>query len=325
MRLLSGLLLATSFLPVSAALAEGDPAALQWLQRIYTATQKLSYMGTFVYHHDNAVETSRITRVVDASGPVEKLEALDGVPREIVRSGDQVVCYYPRTMTMKIDKQSGRTSFPVILSDQIKELSESYVIRTGDIERVAGYDCQVIVLEPKDSLRYGQRLCADVASGMLLKARTFSEKHGMMETFAFTQIQIGGNIDRAKVKPRFASRTKDWHVENSGAEEANLGEAGWSVRAQPPGFRKITEMTRTLNGKSGVGHIVFSDGLAAVSVFIEPPAAARATGRHAGLSRQGAINVYARQVGDHWVTVVGEAPAESVKLIANAVEYKKPQ
>jgi len=307
MRLLPGLLLATSLLPVSAALAESDSAGVQWLQRIYAASQKLSYTGTFVYHHDNTVETSRITRVVDASGPVEKLEALDGDPREIVRSGDQVVCYYPRTMTMKIDKQSGRTSFPVILSDQIKELTESYVIRTGEVERVAGHDCQVIVLQPKDNLRYGQRLCADVGSGMLLKAKTFNEKHGMLEAIAFTQIQIGGNIDRSKVKSRFAANTKAWHVEDSGAEQANLGEAGWSVRAQPPGFRKIMEMTRTLNGKSGVGHIVFSDGLVAVSVFIEPPVA-HASGRHAGLSRQGAINIYARQVGDHWVTVVGEAP-----------------
>ncbi len=79
MRLLPGLLLATSFLPVSAALAESDSAGVQWLQRIYAASQKLSYTGTFVYHHDNTVETSRITRVVDASGPVEKLEALEGV------------------------------------------------------------------------------------------------------------------------------------------------------------------------------------------------------------------------------------------------------
>ncbi|HEY5550497.1 MAG TPA: MucB/RseB C-terminal domain-containing protein, partial [Opitutaceae bacterium] len=97
----------------------------------------------------------------------------------------------------------------------------------------------------------------------------------------------------------------------------------WTVRTQPPGFRKLTEMTRTLNGASGVGHIVFSDGLAAVSVFIEP-AAARNTARQPGLSRQGSISVFARQVYSHWVTVVGEAPAESVKLIANAVEHRRP-
>lgn len=319
------ILLLISLLPaLSTAFAQqSDPAAIQWLQRIYSATQKLSYTGTFVYQHDNQVETSRITRIVDASGPVEKLEALDGVPREIIRSGDQVVCYLPATHTVRIDKQSGRSPFPLILPDQIKELSGSYTLHKGEIERVAGYDCQMILLKPKDNLRYGQRICADVASGMLLKAHIFSEKRRLVEAFAFTQIQIGGSIDRDKVKPGYAAKGKDWRVEDSGAAEADLAGTGWSVKSQPPGFRKITEMTRTLNGRPGVGHIVFSDGLAAVSVFIEPPAAG-ASAPQTGLSRRGAINIYTRQIGDHRVTVVGEAPAGSVKLIADAVEYRKP-
>ena len=323
MNLLRRLLFAGLLLPVAAAFAQSDPAAVQWLQRIYLATEKLSYTGTFVYQHDNQVETSRITRVADTSGTIEKLEILDGVPREIIRSRDEVVCYLPSIMTIKIDKQSGRRPFPLILSDQLKELAESYVVRKGEVERVAGYDCQVIVFEPRDNLRYGQRLCADLATGMLLMAKTLNEKNEMLDTFAFTQLKIGGHIDRGKVKARFLAKSKDWHIEDSGAREADLGQAGWTVRSQPPGFRKVTEMTRTLNGAPGVGHIVFSDGLAAVSVFIEPTIARNAA-RQAGLSRQGAINVFARQVDSYWVTVVGEAPAESVKLIANAVEYRKP-
>ena len=323
MRLLRLLLIASLLQPLSAAFAQSDPAAMQWLQRIYSATQRLSYTGTFVYHHDDQVETSRITRVVDASGPVEKLEILDGMPREIIRSRGQVVCYLPSTMTVKIDKQGGRHPFPLILPDQLKDLAESYVVRKGEVERVAGYDCQVIVLEPRDTLRYGQKLCADLATGMLLKAKTFSERNDMLETFAFTQLRIGGYIGREKVKSSFVAQAKDWRVEDSGATEADLTQAGWTVRTQPPGFRKLTEMTRTLNGASGVGHIVFSDGLAAVSVFIEP-AAARNAARQPGLSRQGAISVYVRRLDSYWVTVVGEAPAESVKLIANAVAHRKP-
>jgi sigma-E factor negative regulatory protein RseB len=320
LRLLSfGVLLLT----VSAAHAQTDPEAMRWLQRIYSATQKLSYTGTFVYHHDDQVETSRITRLVASSGTVEKLEILDGMPREIIRNQDQVVCYLPSTMTIKIDKQSGRQAFPLILPDRLKDLAESYVIRKGDVERVAGFDCQVIVLEPKDSLRFGQKLCAETVTGMLLKAKTFNEKNDMLDTFAFTELRIGGHIDREKVKARYAAKSRDWQVEDAEATDTDLAQAGWSVRSQLPGFRKVKEMTRTLNGASGVGHIVFSDGLAAVSVFIEP-SSARNAARQPGLSRQGAINVYARQVDSYWVTVVGEAPPESVKLIANAVEHRKP-
>ena len=322
MKLLRLALIALSLLPLSTALAQSDPAAARWLQRIYSATQRLSYTGTFVYQHDDQVESSRITRLVDASGPVEKLEIMDGMPREIIRSRDQVVCYLPSIMTVKIDKIGARRPFPLILPDQIKDLTESYVVRKAGVERVAGYDCQVIVLEPKDTLRYGQKLCADLATGMLLKAKTYNEKHEMLETFAFTQLKIGGHIDRDQVTSRFVADAKGWHVEDSDPVPADLAHAGWTVRSQPPGFRKVTELTRTLNGASGVGHIVFSDGLAAVSVFIEP-GAARNAARQPGLSRQGAINVFSRRVDSHWVTVVGEAPAESVKMIANAVEHQQ--
>jgi len=321
-RLLGPLRVLPFLLPVSAALAQTDTSALQWLQRIYAATQKLSYTGVFVYQQGQQVETSRITHVVEASGPRERLETLDGTPREIIRTRDQVVCYLPASMTVKIDKQSGTRMFPAILPERLKELSENYNIRKGDVERVGGYDCQVIILEPRDRMRYGHRLWADLNTGMLLKAKTFDEKNEMLEQFSFTQLQIGGAIGREQLKARFSRASRDWRVEDSGAIRANLAEAGWTIRSSPPGFRTVTELLRTLGGTSGVGHIVLSDGLAAVSVFIQPAKSKQAASQP-GLVRQGAINVYMRPVGDHWITVVGEAPPESVKYIADAVEYRK--
>jgi sigma-E factor negative regulatory protein RseB len=321
-RLLGPLRVLPFLLPVSAALAQTDTSALQWLQRIYAATQKLSYTGVFVYQQGQQVETSRITHIVEASGPRERLETLDGTPREIIRTRDQVVCYLPASMTVKIDKQSGTRMFPAILPERLKELSENYNIRKGDVERVGGYDCQVIILEPRDRMRYGHRLWADLNTGMLLKAKTFDEKNEMLEQFSFTQLQIGGAISREQLKARFSRASRDWRVEDSGAIRANLAEAGWTIRSSPPGFRTVTELLRTLGGTSGVGHIVLSDGLAAVSVFIQP-AKSKQPALQPGLVRQGAINVYTRPVGDHWITVVGEAPPESVKYIADAVEYRK--
>jgi sigma-E factor negative regulatory protein RseB len=315
------LLLALALLGAQAHAQDGAA----WLQKIYAASQKLSYTGTFVYQHGAQTETSRITRVVDAGAARERLETLDGVPREIVRTGDDVVCYLPASMTIRVDKQPGGRSVPAMLPDKPQDLSAHYHIRKGEVERVAGHDCQVLVLEPRDNMRYGHKLWADVNTGMLLKAKTFNERQEVMEQLTFTQVQIGGQIDREQLKSRFARKGREWRVEDAGAAQANLAQAGWTIRNQPPGFRKVTEMMRTMGGVPGVGHIVLSDGLAAVSVFIEPSAVKplpQAEPVHA--VRQGAINVYVRQLGAHRIVVVGDTPAESVRSIAHAVEYRKP-
>lgn len=309
-------------LPVSAAIAQTDVSALQWLQRIQSATQKLNYTGTFVNQYGQQVETSRITHVVDATGPHERLEALDGVPREMVRHRDEVICYFPASHTVKIDRQPDWRLFPGILPAQLRELAENYRIGTGGVERVAGYDCQVIVLAPKDRMRYGRWLCADVRSGMMLKTQTLDANNGVTEQFAFTQLQIGGNIDPERLKSQYSRRSRDWRVEDSSAAVTKLADAGWFIKSRPAGFRTVTELTRTLGGTAGVGHIVLSDGLAAVSIFIEP-AVSKHPAPNPGLVRQGAVNVYMRPVGNYWVTVVGEAPPESVKYIANAVEHRR--
>ncbi len=309
-------------LPFSAAIAQSDPQAVAMLQRVQVATQKLSYAGTFVHQHGDQMETSSVFRHVGASGRQERLESLSGPVREIIRTRDQVTCYLPESKTVRIDRQIADRSFPAILPGQIRELSENYQVRKGEAERVAGYECQVIVLVPKDRSRYGHKLWADISTGMLLKARTFDERGNAIETFEFTQLRIGG-VDFAQLKSRFSPKAKDWQVEDSLAQDANLLEAGWGIKSSLPGFRKIGEMRRNLGNTPGVGHIVLSDGLAAVSVFIEPWASRPEAVN--GVARHGATNVYSRRLGDHRITVVGDTPSDSVKYFANAIEYRKPQ
>ncbi|MBI5908687.1 MAG: MucB/RseB C-terminal domain-containing protein [Betaproteobacteria bacterium] len=318
MRILAVLLLA---LTAQAAWAEGD--ALSWLQRIHIAAEKLSYSGTFVYRSGDQAETLRIVHVVGRNGAHERLETLEGQPREIVRSGDVVKCYLPGSMTVKVDKQTDHMVFPALLPANLQDLSEHYEVTKGGIERIAGYDCQSIVLQPKDKLRYGHKLWADVNTGMLLKSQTLNEKNEAIEQFAFTQITIGGKIDHGQLKSRFLAKSRAWRVENSGAVATSLAASGWSIKPELPGFKKITEMKRTQGGSSEVGHVVYSDGMAAVSVFVEPMAN-KTSLPQPGLSRQGAINIYSRQIAEHLVTVVGETPAESVKKIADSVGYRKP-
>ncbi len=318
MKFLAVLLLALS---VQAARADGD--ALSWLQRIHAATQTLSYTGTFVYRSGDQAETSRIVHSVGSHGIRERLETLDGHPREIVRSGDEVKCYLPDSKTIKVDKQTDHKVFPALLPENLQDISEHYEVTKGGIERVAGYECQMIVLQPKDKLRYGHRFWVDAKTGMLLKSQTFNDKNEPIEQFSFTRVRIGGKIDHRQLTPRFLAQSRSWHVENSGAVSANLEALGWAIKPELPGFKKVTEMMRTQGGSSEVGHVIYSDGLAAVSVFIEPMAN-KTSMPPPGLSRQGAINIYSRQVAGHLVTVVGEAPAESVKQLAEAVEYHKP-
>lgn len=318
MRMVVLLLLALSAQAVSA-----DSDALSWLQRIHAATQKLSYTGTFVYRSGEQTETLRIVHIAARNGPQERLETLEGQPREIVRNGDEVKCYLPGSTTVKVDKQAGKKIFPALLPANLQDISEHYELTKGGIERVAGYECQSILLEPKDKLRYGHRLWADTGTGMLLKSQTLNDRNEVVEQFAFTQISLGGKIDHGQLKSKFLAKSRAWRVENSGGVATDLGASGWSIRPELPGFKKVTEMKRTQGGSSEVGHVVYSDGLAAVSVFIEPMAN-KTSLPQPGLSRQGAINIYSRQIAEHLVTVVGEAPADSVKKIADSVEYRKP-
>ena len=322
----SALLLPALFgLGFTVGVAFADPLqeseALAMLQRIADAARKLNYAGTFVYQHGDQVETSRIVHFTDSSGEYEKLEILDGPRREIIRNNDEVMCYYLDAKIMRSEKRVARRTFPALLPDQLSTLTEYYHIRKGEPERIAGFDSQALVLEPRDGMRYGHKFWAEANSGLLLKARMVNERHNVVEQFSFTQLTIGSGISRDMVNPSFSVRSPEWRVDSFANNLTSNVESGWAVKNFPAGFRKIMEMRRNKLGNSiPVTHMVFSDGLAAVSVFIEPMA--NRTRINEGLSHQGAINIYTRTISDQVVTVLGEAPASTVMQIANSVSFR---
>jgi sigma-E factor negative regulatory protein RseB len=299
--------------------APADAMAL--LRRIYEATESLSYSGTFVYQQGERTETSRIDRIAGRGGDIERLEVLDGMPREIVRTRDTVRCYLPESQTVKVERRIDPRAFPGMLPEHISELARNYSISRGERLRIAGYDCEAVVLTPKDDLRYGYKLWADVNSGMLLKARTFNRKGDVVEQFTFAQLTLG-KVPRERVRTKHAAQ--NWRVEDAAVAPADLARAGWSVGAELPGFRKVTEVTRRMGEARPVGQMVYSDGMVAVSVFIEP-LTGRSEAVRPGLSSLGAFHIYTREVANHVVTVVGEAPATSVQRLAHQVEYRRPQ
>lgn len=314
------------------ARAEGTDApkdgreAQSLLKKIQTAAQKLNYSGTFVYQQGSQMRTSRITHVVDGKGELEKLEILDGKPREYIRSNDDITCYVPETKTLQVERRVTQDVFPAILAAIPADLTAFYAVRKGETGRVAGYECQAILLEPKDNLRYGYKLWAEKDTGLLLRAQTLNETREVVEQISFTQIAIG-EIDRNRAKPSF-SNTAGWRVENAVMSQASL--SGWTVKSLPPGFKKIREVRRLVsdapvNGEVNVSstprevsQMVFSDGLAAISVFIEPGAQSKTEGS----LQQGALNIVGKRQGDFWLTIVGEVPAAAVRQVANSIEFK---
>lgn len=298
-----------------------DEKALEILENIARAARELSYVGTFVYQHGDHVETSRIVHFVDDSGELEKLESLDGPRREIIRNNDEVLCYYPDAKVVRSEKRVARRTFPALLPDQLSALTDYYEIRKGEVERIAGHDAQALVLQPKDGMRYGHKLWADIESGLLLKARMVNERHHAVEQFTFTQLSIGAGVTRDMVKPSYNVSYPEWRLDRFASNRLSAVDSGWIVSQFPAGFRKIMEMQRSKQGSSApIVHLVYSDGMAAVSVFIE--SAAGRDGIQEGLSQQGAINIYIRTVDDQVITVLGEAPAATVMQIGNSVSYK---
>ena len=294
--------------------------AADWLQRAATAARQQTYAGTLVYQHAGRSETSRLLHMVDEKGEHEKLVNLDGPAREVIRNNEQVRCYYPDAKIIRVEPRTYRNAFPSLLPQQLDTLAGYYFFRKAEIARIAGVETQAILFEPKDGMRYGHKLWADMTTGLLLKAQLLNEHNAPIDQFAFTDIQIGIKIERDSVRPTYAPPPTDWQMRESLASDVVQQDTGWTVKDLPPGFSKIVEGYRTLRGKVGpVVHIVYTDGLVAVSVFVEPMPQ---TPQPVGLSQQGGINVYSRQLDDHLVTVLGETPGTTVRQIAYSVAHR---
>jgi len=306
-------LLAAAWLVLAPTASADDAAA--WLDRAADAAQKQNYVGTIAYQHGGRFETSRLVHLNDQGREYEKLVNLDGPAREVIRMNGEVRCYFPDTKIVRVEPRTFRNAFPSLSPQQQAALTDFYTFRMAGRERVAGIETQAWVFEPKDGLRYGHKFWADPSSGLLVKARIFDERNETVEQFAFTEIAIGAKIDREQVKPTWPVTPPDWKVRQSAPSE-DAKDTGWTVMRPPPGFVKIVDGYRRLRDAREVAHLVYSDGLVAVSVFIEPIA----TAAHPfGVSRQGGINVFVRQQDDNLVTVLGEVPIATVRQIAHSV------
>jgi sigma-E factor negative regulatory protein RseB len=279
-----------------------------------------------VYQHGGHVETSHVVHYVNAAGgEFEKLETLDGPPREVIRSNEQVTCYLPAAKVVLIEQRNKNAQhFPALIPESVSGITESYTVKNEGVDRIAGHECQWIGLTPRDNLRYGRSFCAELTTGLPLRARTLNEKGEPVESFGFTQIVLGGAFNREHVKSKYAekARVQNWRTDRSAWSTAQVtpADTGWVLTSQLPGFRKMMEAKRQMGARGAVSQIVFSDGLAAVSVFVEPSVRQQPP---QALTHQGAVNIYTRASGGNTVTVLGEAPVATIMQIANSLELRQ--
>lgn len=308
------------FAQQGAAARPGDAAErsdVQWLQAIQSAAQRLNYAGTIVYQRGGAIQTSRVVHYFDGGVSYERLHVLDGRRREYIRRGTEVQCLYPDLRRVRVERQFEQDRFPAIGGAAPSDILAWYRLGVRDLERVANTDCRVLVLEPKDELRYGHWLCVDAKSALLLKARTLDERAQPLEQMAFADLRIGDRPDRTQLRPSWP--TDGWSVELVEPKPVDLDRSGWQI-APPPGFRLQRAVMRNLMpGEPGADtlQVVYSDGLATLSVFIEPGAGD--TPVHDEVRRHGPSSGFARRVGDALVTVVGEVPPATVRQVALSV------
>lgn len=281
--------------PFAAAQPGGQepPAAL--LERMSRSLQALEYEGVFVYVHDGRVDAVQVTRTQGGNGPVDRLVTLSGDRREVVREGGEVRCLTPGgTVTAATGPR-----FALLAPDpaQVARLSESYRFSIAGVDRVAGFEATVLDAVPVDANRYAYRLWLERGSGMLLASMLRGPGGEAVEQLAFTSLRL-----------RESGLVAQESAPSAAAEPTSP--SGWQVVELPVGFRLIARPT----APAGSEHLLYSDGLASLSVYIEP-----AGGGLVGAARRGAVNAFGRALPDAHVVVVGDLPAATVARIAASV------
>ncbi len=304
------------------ALSATDDEKWQILQKAALAARALSYQGIFVCQSGQQSKSVQIKHFFDGKNEFARNELLDGSPREVLSQGSNLIIYNPKNEKIIIEKRRGQNMFPAVLPANLTAVKESYTLRTGDVERVAGREAQVLYLEPKDNLRFSYRFWIDTEYGLILKSVMFNSHNEMMDSISFTELNLVNSVDLDWFKPKIDSK-KDYVMEDEAPTQADYNPSPhWILKNLPAGFRKVDQMLRTVHGKPiPVTHVVFSDGLASVSLFIEP--VTNGIKPRIGHSVVGNTSFYSSVAGYLQITVLGEVPEATVAQIANAVVFVK--
>lgn len=323
---------------LTAQLAWGQTAAIDapaqardvrtWLTRIHEAASRHNFQGTFIVSSGGTASSARIVHYCEGPNQFERSETLDGQQRLVYRHNDTVHTVWPSGKLVLIEQRSLTASFPALLQAGDDRIADFYEVRSQGAERVAGRAANVLSVRPKDGLRYGYRLWADQASGLLLRTDTIGERNEVLESSAFSEVAIDVKAQPESVLGPM-KKLDGYRISRPAMTPTRLDTEGWSLRQPAPGFKEVSCVKRPMDTEPAPGRVpganepqvlqaIYSDGLTYVSVFIEPFNAQRHT--RPMLASMGPMQTLMQQQGEWWVTVVGEVPAATLRLFTKALE-----
>jgi sigma-E factor negative regulatory protein RseB len=301
---------------ISAFATAGDSGqAREWLERMATAMSQMSYQGTFVYVRGGFEPmTMRITHLTDETGVRERLYSVSGPHREVIRDRKGVRCVLEDSAAVVEDQVVASSYFPELPLSIIDGDTSGYRLETGGEARIAGQTARRVSISPEDNFRYGYDFWLEEQTGLLLKWVLFDAKHKPLAKLMFTDFSMGSAIDLDEIES--SAQAEDFvemRTFSTGKSVVTLTQPRWQPAKLPPGFELTSHSHK--GADEVYEHMVYSDGLAAVSVYVERQS--KEPDVKTGVSQLGTNNAYVRKQGDLQITVIGEVPVITVKSIAN--------
>jgi len=302
----------------ASALAETsvDPTAL--IRAMSKALSTLNYEGVFVHSQQGILESMHILHANSNGNEHERMLSLNGEAREIIRNNSLVTCIWPNSQSVIVSKSKKREILP-----QVEDLLASSALYDLSLEvpdRVAGINTHVVSIKPRDSYRYGYTFWIDKKTNMLLRSRLLNTDDNPIEEIMFTEISYPDTVLLSRFDTDAGdSKNVSWvdpKPRSLSGEQSNRV----SFVSLPEGYSKVSESFRPLpSNDTPVSHVMLTDGMVSVSVYVEYLSVNEQDVASRGLSSMGALNAYGRSMPNAFVTVVGEVPGETVMAIADAV------
>jgi len=289
-----------------------------WLERMNKALTSRNYVGVFTHVRGTRAETLRIVHRVRGRDVSERLMSLDGSGREFIREGDELTCYFPDKRTVLVERRSSDGPLLGALPAMDSDNALVYEIRGGERQRLLGRTTRFVALHPRDEYRYGYRLWIDEQTSMPLKTQLCDRSGAVIEQILFSSIDLPERIPDSMFKPLVDASGYRW-LRAETRMVSNASPALWEAMRLPPGFRMTTRSSQAMPGsKEPVAHLVFTDGVASVSVFVEPRKPDSKANE--GATRVGSSSAFSTVIDDHQVTAIGEVPPNTVEFIATQVK-----